>query len=85
MKINFKNLNRLLFSILILLVFIPLNIFAADPPPTIYPVDGDPMAYYKIHPQDYEIWRKNHNFDPNYIKIDAKKISDKDGPYQKFF
>ncbi|MFR7349283.1 S-layer homology domain-containing protein [Peptoniphilus sp.] len=84
MKINFKNLNRLLFSILILLVFIPLNIFAADPPPTIYPVDGDPMAYYEIHPQDYEIWRKNHNFDPNYIKIDAKKISDKDQLFKEF-
>ena len=84
MKVNFKNLNRLLFSILLLLVFIPLNIFAADPPPIKYPVGGDPMAYYEIHPVIYKTWGDNYNFDPDRIKIDAKKVSDEDQLFKEF-
>ena len=84
MKINFKNLNRFIFSILLLLVFIPLNIFAADPPPIKYPVVGDPMAYYEIHPAIYKTWGSYYNFDPDRIKINAKKVSDEDQLFKEF-
>ena len=84
MKVNFKNLNRLLFSILLLLVFIPLNIFAADPPPIKYSVDGEPMAYYEIHPAIYKAWGNYYNFNPDRIKINAKKVSDEDQLFKEF-
>ncbi|MDU3751670.1 MAG: hypothetical protein E7G36_08115 [Peptoniphilus rhinitidis] len=62
MRNNFKNSNRLFFSILLLLIFIPLNIFATEEPPIEVPTVNDSMTYFDIHPENYRRWKVKHNF-----------------------
>ena len=84
MKINFKNLNRLLFSILMLLVFIPLNIFAGEQPKVEVPTINDPMTYFDIHPENYRRWKEKYNFSEDMLKVKSEKINENDELFKAF-
>lgn len=84
MKNNFKNLNRFLFSILLLLVFIPLNIFAGEQPPVEVPTVNDPMTYFDIHPDSYRIWKEKYNFSEEMLKVKSEKINENDKLFKAF-
>lgn len=84
MKINFKNLNRFLFSILLLLVFIPLNIFAGEKPPVEVPTINDPMTYFDIHPENYRRWMTKYNFSEDMLKVKSEKINENDELFKEF-
>ena len=84
MKINFKNLNRFLFSILLLLVFIPLNIFAGEKPPVKVPTINDPMTYFDIHPENYRRWMTKYNFSEDMLKVKSEKINENDELFKEF-
>ena len=84
MKINFKNLNRFLFSILLLLVFIPLNIFAGEQPPVEVPTINDPMTYFDIHPENYRRWKEKYSFSEDMLKVKSEKINENDKLFKDF-
>ena len=84
MKINFKNLNRFIFSILLLLVFIPLNIFAGEKPPVEVPTINDPMTYFDIHPENYRRWMTKYNFSEDMLKVKSEKINENDELFKDF-
>ena len=84
MRNNFKNSNRLFFSILLLLIFIPLNIFATEEPPIEVPTVNDSMTYFDIHPENYRRWKVKHNFSEDMLKVESKKINEEDNLFKNF-